>query len=82
MTKLTINAPDWLAEAKFPLTSEALLTSWMLRNSLHAATMAQKMLWIDERDLPLEEYRNIMQRYVVLGPTLDICLIKRSCSTD
>lgn len=31
-------------------------------DSLNAASMARRMLWVDERDIPLARYRDIMQR--------------------
>ncbi|KAK4048505.1 hypothetical protein OIV83_004673 [Microbotryomycetes sp. JL201] len=60
LTKLTINAPDWY------LLGSLLST---LRDTLHAATMARKMLWVDEQTIPLNHYRDIMQTLVDLFAT-------------
>ncbi|KAK4053595.1 hypothetical protein OIO90_003834 [Microbotryomycetes sp. JL221] len=38
-------------------------------DSLHAATMARKMLWIDEQTIPLTNYRDIMQTLVNMFAT-------------
>ncbi|KAM0786004.1 hypothetical protein ACM66B_006822 [Microbotryomycetes sp. NB124-2] len=38
-------------------------------DTLHAATMARKMLWVDEQTIPLTSYRDIMQTLVDLFAT-------------
>jgi hypothetical protein len=63
LIKVTVNAPDWLVLLLVDPVNGSLTIFSTCRDSRHAATMARKILWPDDRKLPLIHLRHIDQRY-------------------
>jgi hypothetical protein len=73
LVKVTVNAPDWRVLFGFRYRSGIPESSRHIysccRESRNAATMARKILWPDDRKLPLIHLRQIDQRCAALRPT-------------
>lgn len=63
LTKVTVNALDWSVVA--PHCSDRILMDCAFyRDTLNAATMARKILWVGEKKVPLERFRDLEQTLV------------------